>query len=1227
MPDRRAHAPRNPTARLPWPRLALTLIALVQADATSAQQQQPGLTSTPLPARATSDDGPKFVKHGAERTGIDFVHRFSEERVHINVLANAMSGGGVAAGDYDGDGRDDFYITRATGGCRLFRNLGDLRFEDVTVAAGLTDDEAWGTGACFVDVNGDGHLDLYVCGYDTPNRLFVNQGDGTFEEGAEAAGLAYSGASILGAFADYDGDGDLDCFLLTNRLNPFSPPDRAVPTKDGMPYIPEGLEELYAVMVRPDGAPAMVSAGQADHLYRNEGDGTFVEVSDAAGIAGNHFGLSATWWDHDGDGWLDLYVANDFFGPDKLYRNQGDGTFVDVAPEALPRTPWFSMGSDAGDVDNDGWLDYFSSDMAGTTHRKRMTALGETTEVRWFLEMPTPRQAMRNTLFQNTGTGVFREVANMAGVEASDWTWATLFADLDEDGLLDLYATNGFTRDYFDSDLRARAFAEGDPNDAIKSFWVDQPILDERNLCFRNLGELSFERTEAAWGLDHLGVSFGAVQADFDGDGDLDIVTNDYEAGAGVYENRTSGTRRIAVTLRGQGGNGPGFGAIVRVTSALGQQMRQLGSSRGFMSGQTGRAHFGLGSDRVVQQLTVEWPSGHVQQFSNLPADRSYVVSEPATPAPGPAARARRRPQPLFASSLGEDSTEQVYEEFSRQTLLPSRLSQQGPGLAVADIDRDGTLDFALGGPAGQALRLFRNVANQRFEAWPQPALTFDDYYEDMGLLLFDAEGDGDTDLYAVSGGVECSPGSKALRDRLYLNDDQGALSHAPEGALPDLRDSGSIVVAGDLDADGDLDLFVGGRSVPGAWPTTPMSRLLRNDDGRFVDATDEVAEGLKEAGMVTSAVFTDVDDDGALDLVVTREWNTVGLWLHDKGSLREATVESGLAERHGLWNSVVAGDLEGDGDIDLVVTNVGLNTPYRASAKHPMLLFYGDCDGGGEDTVVEATWDGDRLVPFRDRSRAMEAMPIIGELYPTYAEYAAASLNDIYPTEFLAETLQLSLDTLESGVLRNDGTGRFDFEPLPRIAQVAPGYGLLLQDIDADGQLDLVIAQNSFAPQPETGRFDGGVGQVLLGRGTSWLPMTPAASGVVVPADGKSLVASDFNGDGHPDLMMGVNDGPLRAFFNLRTHGGRTLVVDLVGPPGNPTAVGARVTLTTEKGVRQMAEVSAGGGWLSQTAARRVFGLGRLSGRVSIEVRWPDGQTTRHETGVDAGRVELRSR
>jgi hypothetical protein len=1203
------------------------VLLLLAAPTGFAQDPPAGLSSSPLAEREPAPAGALFEALDAERTGFDFEHRWDPPEEHRHVLANGMSGGGVAFGDADGDGRTDVYLTRPSGGSRLYRNLGDFRFEDVTASAGLDDGGVWGGGATFGDLDGDGDADLVVCGYDAPLRLYVNQGDGTFRENAAGAGLGFTGAAIQFALADYDLDGDLDGYLLTNRFDSRDLPPEPSANLEAYRAVVAEHPELYQMMTKPDGTEIVVRAAQFDRLFRNDGTGRFTDVTAEAGIFGNDYGLSATWWDHDGDGLPDLYVANDFYGPDRLYHNLGDGTFIDVTNEVLPHTPWYSMGSDTADVNNDGRLDFMATDMSGQSHYKQKVAMGDMADSGWFLSAAVPRQYMRNALYVNTGTYRFMEAAFLAGMDSSNWTWSIRFADLDEDGWQDTFITNGMTRDYFNSDLRniVRTLPprEQDP------YWETTPELREPNLAFRNHGDLEFEDIGAEWGLDLMAVSFGAGVGDLDGDGDLDLVVNNFDDPVAVYRNRASGSHRVTLRLEGRHGNTVGIGAVVRAHTSAGEQTRYVTHSRGYMSGADGTLHFGLGDDERIETLVVEWPRGHVQTFRDLPGDRHYVVTEPEAAPPGP--KAITPPKPIFARTMGAIPVERPYDDYARQPLLPYQLSQLGPGLAVADIDGDGDQDYALGGPAGMPVEMFRNDRHQRFESAPQEAITADAEHEDMAPLFLDVDGDGDQDLYIVSGGVECDPGADVLADRLYLNDGAGNFTPAPSGALPEARDSGSVAAAADFDRDGDLDLFVGGRSIPGAYPETPTSRLLRNEGGdfmtggRFVDATDEVSPELRATGLVTGAVWSDADGDGWVDLMVTHEWGPVRFWRNEGGLLFDRTAEAGLADRLGWWNGIAARDLDGDGDIDYLVTNNGLNSKYHASADVPTLIYYGAYDDSGEKQLIEAEYEDETLFPMRGKSCSTRAMPFLAERFDTFDDFAVASLSDIYTPECLEGATEFRANTLESGVLINDGSATFRFEPLPRLAQAAPGFGVALADVDADGHPDAVIAQNFHAPQPETGNMDGGTGLFLRGRGDgSFEFVWPDESGLLIPGDGKSLAVTDFNGDGWVDVLVGLNNAPLHAFFNLGHPDGRPFVVTLGGRTGNPTAVGARVTVLLADGSRQTAEVSAGGGYLSQSSAALGFGLGRSGWAERVEVRWPDGETSEHAVPRGAGRIDL---
>jgi hypothetical protein len=1178
------------------------------------------IESTPLSSAKSSG---RFERLSAEESGIDFVHVWNPSQGHVQDIDNAFAGGGACTGDYDGDGLADVYLTRPQQGSRLYRNLGDFRFEDVTEKAGLADSTLWGTGTSFVDIDNDGDLDLFACCFVGPNRLYVNQGDGSFREEARKRGLDFNGASVMMAFADYDLDGDVDAYLLTNRVaTSHDAPLEAlqVEKRGGRAVVTNGNRELKDAILKPDGKIHLFNAGQYDHLYRNNGDGTFEDVGEKAGIRGNYVGLSVTWWDYDRDGFPDLYVANDFETPDQLLHNNGDGTFTDVIKTAIPHTPWFSMGADFGDINNDGLFDFMGSDMSGSTHFKQKVSMGDMGDTGWFLTHPTPRQYMRNALYLNSGTKRFMEIAFLAGVSDTDWTWAIKFSDLDNDGWVDLFLTNGMTRDWFNSDLRKPYGENYSPLEALE-LWLLEPKRSEANMAFRNGGDLEFEQVGEAWGLNHEGVSFGATLADLDRDGDLDIVVNNFEEPVGVYRNDVASNRSVLVRLEGTMSNRYGLGAtLVAKTAAAGIHLRHVALCRGFMSANEPIVHIGLGESKVLESLTVEWPSGFVQSFEKLEANRLYTITEPG--GVPPPRKKPEAPMPLFqanASKLAVRHVEASFNDFERQPLLPNKLSQLGPGMAWGDVDGDGDEDFYLSAAAGRAGAIYFNENYERFFDRNRSRGDFDSDRdsEDMAPLFFDADGDDDLDLYVVSGGLECGPTDPVLRDRLYLNDGKGNFAKSPEGTLPDQPDSGSVVAAADFDRDGDLDLFVGGRQVPGYYPLPPSSRLLRNEGGRFVDVTKELAAGLRTMGLVTSALWSDVDNDTWLDLLITHEWGPVRLWHYENGKLVERTGVAGLGERLGWWNGIAAGDVDNDGDIDYVVTNFGLNTKYHASQDKPAMLYCGDFEKQGRIRLVEAEFEGDTVFPVRGKSCSSSAMPFLGEKYDSFKSFAAASLEDIYTPERLQKSLRITANTLESGVYINDGTGRMEFRALPRIAQAAPGFGAAITDVDGDGNADIYMTQNFYSPQPETGRMDGGVSLLLLGDGTgNFEPLMPDRSGLLVPRDAKGLTVSDLNNDSWPDFVVGINNGKTMSFENRGSENRdsknrRMIRVRLQGRTGNPTAIGARVTLRLDDDSTRSAEVYAGGGYLSQSTSSMFFGLGTSRAVKEIQVRWPDGKIT----------------
>ncbi|MBE7499305.1 MAG: VCBS repeat-containing protein [Verrucomicrobiales bacterium] len=1241
--------------------LSWTTVANTAGSPDAAAAAPEPLRGTPLRATRPGPAGLRFEPLTPAATGLDFVHRWNTAARYERLLNSSMVGGGVAVGDYDGDGRPDLFLTRPAGGGQLYRNTGDLRFTNVTDQAGVRDPASWTTGATFADVNGDGRPDLFVCCYDGPNRLYLNRSHGTFQEAAAAAGVDFHGASVMAAFADYDRDGDLDFYLLTAGMIPNASQRFRVKFVDGRPVVPEELQEFWQLIYQPGDRAAAVEAGQFDRLYRNNGDGTFTEVGQAAGIVGCDFGNAVLWWDYNHDGWPDLYVANDYFGPDRLYRNNTDGTFTDVTRDLLPHTPWTSMGADVGDFNNDGLLDLITSDMSGTTHFQRLVALGDQERSGWFLDLAEPRQYLRNALFLNSGLGRFLELAHLAGLADTDWTWSIRFADLDDDGWLDVFVPNGMTRDWMDNDLAARA-KDLSPAEFVR-FWRAQPVRRDINLAFRNRRDLTFESVAPAWGLDHPGPSFGAVATDLDADGRLDLVINDFEAPARLYRNTGQDTHRVTIRLEGAGGNPAGIGATVRLLTTAGIQMRYVTPSRGFMSADDARVHFGLGDATRIEELSVRWPQGQVQVFTNLPADHAYTMTEPRPP------RTARPPQPggagvspavptsstsnhapqepgtraasvLQAPSLHPRGSPSLYstaqasavsadpapsplflpatafagsrhqavplDDFQRQPLLPFKLSRAGPALAWGDVDGDGRDDLYVTGSPSQPGRLFRNLGQGRFTPDPEPLIDLG--IEEVAALFFEANGDGFPDLYLVCGGVATEPNSPVLRDRLFLNDGKGRLLPALPGTLPDACHSGGTVVAADWDRDGDLDLFVGSRSVPGQYPRVPESLLLRNDAGKFHDVTDAVAPALRRVGLVTGALWSDADNDGWLDLLITCDWGPVRWFRNVGGRLEEQTRPAGLADRLGWWNGITAADVDGDGDLDYVVTNFGRNSRYQPTPEEPLRLYHSDFEGRGEPQLIEALVTREGLRPVRGRSALVNALPSLAARFPTHRAFATATLPELLGQSALDAAYQVEVNTLESGLLRNDGQGRFTFLPLPPLAQIAPAYGAVLLDVDGDRCVDLYLAQNTFSPQRETGRQAGGVSLLFRGNGDgTFTPVWPDRSGLLVPGEGRSVTHADLDDDGRPDVLVGVHDGELQAFLNRAAPPHHFLTVRLRGSPANPAAVGARVTVQFADGRQQTAEVYAGNGHLSQSGSALVFGLGEGLAVRQCEVRWPD--------------------
>ena len=1220
----------------------------------------------PIVARAARPDGaPLFEELLPADTGVDFLQPIDTNHPQKCLYVGGYASPGIAMGDLNGDGLADLFLTGGPVSNRLYLQKpapdgsASLEFRDASDLLGDQGRDDWSAGVTFVDIDGDRDLDIYVCNYDAPNQLFINEphADGSLRliESAKAYGLDLKDASFIAAFSDYDGDGDLDVLVGAYQyVNPAGRPAEPPVVKNGDQYsvLPE-FQKYYGIVRDSNGRQTFTNVGRANYLLQSNaaqaegGPIRFTDVTKPAGISGVGVCNSLLWWDFDADGLPDIYVGNDFKVADQLFHNNGDGTFTEVIKYVFPHTTWFSMGSEAGDINNDGLLDLFVSDMAGTTHYRSKVTMGEMSVHKEFMKTAEPRQYMRNALLLNTGTTRFLEAAYMTGLAKSDWSWAVKLADFDNDGRIDSYITNGAARMFNHSD---RNFTDQQRVGKTQwDLWEDTEPRNEENLAFQNLGDLKFKNVSEAWGLRKDGMSYAAATGDLDNDGDMDLVVANLEQPISIYRNGSSEGHRIRVKLNGAGTNTFGIGATVQVTTAAGQkQVRQLSPSMGFLSCNDPVLHFGLGDADRIDEMTVQWPSGQQQILRVLEADYTYTVVEPAAPTSSTMATSKKTnvraasPRPLFVPSRRFPAlkhTEIEFDDYARQPLLPYTHSQLGPGLAVGDVDGDGDFDFYLGRAKGARRAVYRNAGAGRLEV----AQVFDEVEaEDLGALFFDADRDGDRDLYVVSGSVECEPNDPSLRDRLYLNDGKGSFAEAAD-ALPDVRQSGSVVCAADYDRDGDLDLFVGGRVVPGQYPISPKSQLLGNDSesGKlgFSDRTAKVAPGLEEVGLVTSAVWSDVDGDGWVDLMVTLEWGPVRFFHNEADTssrvLVDRTNDAGLHTRLGWWNGIAAADLDQDGDTDYVVTNFGLNTQYKASDEKPELIYFGQFDDSGRSRLLEAKFEADKCFPRRGLSCSSHAMPFVREKVKTFHQFGLSTLEEIYSKEKLNESLQLSANCLETGILINlseQGQTAFRFQTLPRIAQISPSFGVSIGDFNADGMPDIFLAQNFFSPQHETGRMDSGLGQVLLGTGVGgdgdlgFHAAWPRESGILIPGDAKATSLVDFNRDGWADLLVTVNNGPLQAYEAVPHLKNQLFRVKLLGQPGNLDCVGAKVTLNFEGSERRPTqEVVAGGGYLSQTTSILSFGIGP-SGPSSVTVQWPDGSQREYPVKVGQRSLAIRS-
>lgn len=1081
-----------------------------------------------------------FSALDAKTTGIDFVNTVSTnlELNYIN-FAYIYNGAGIAVLDFDNDGRQDLFFASNQNDNALYRNLGDWKFEDVSDKAGIHAPGGQTSGVSIVDVNADGFADIYITktgllksGNDQSyraNQLFVNQKDGTFREEAAGYGLNSDRATSHANFLDYDGDGDLDCYLL-NIPADFTTVNsvRATQTKNGLQRVktPKALRE-------------------SDQLLRNDG-GRFTDVSQVAGINNYSYGLSSLVHDFNGDGRPDIFVANDYVDSDNLYLNNGNGTFTDGAEQYFRHTSLNSMGSDFGDINNDGLADLVAVDMLADdlVRLKSMENGMRPDRYNTLVRIGYGHQMMRNVLQLNNGNG-FSEIGEMTGISATDWSWAPLLADFDNDGLQDLFITNGFRYDITeldfitftsDSALQAGMLSKGTVED-FSNFLKLVPTQPQANKMYRNLGELNFEDVAGDWNLGEPAYSGSAVYADLDADGDLDLVVGNHERPPFVYRNEAvesgQGGNWLQVKATGKAGNPDGLGVIVTAFVDGQALLREIQTTRGFLGSVEPLLQFGLGTNDLVDRLEIRWPDGKTEVRTNVQANQRLTLSYAdagnvalRNPDVGADAGAVKFSFPGKQRGLSFTHQENSFDDFDRQFLQPRMLSREGPALATGDLNGDGLEDVFMGNAAGQPSSVFLQQKNGTFNETNGLLPAADKSFEDVEALLFDADGDGDNDLYVCSGGNAFEHGSARYQDRLYLNDG----GNFTRGKLPIMPVSTASVATIDYDADGDLDLVVGGRTFPGAYPRAPQSYLLRNDGGAFTDVTKELAPELLNAGMVTAIAVGDVLGDERPEIIVAGEWMPITIFTPgDNGFARS---DEGPANSAGLWRSLLLTDLDGDGRQEIVAGNEGLNSRFQPSPQKPARMYAADFDGNGMvDPMVTVPDPAGRMVPLTTKAQLLKQLPGLKKKFVRTRVYASSAIEDILTAEQLAGADTYDLETLTSTVFRKT-TGGWSAEPLPRMAQTAPARSIRAADFNGDGREDLLIVGNDYGEQVETGRMDAGNGVLLLndGRG-GWLVPPNRAHGFWASLDARR-VSPVALADGKRGWIVANNNGPAGLFL-----------------------------------------------------------------------------------------------
>ena len=1087
-----------------------------------------------------SDNDLLFDILGPKKTGINFENTLKESMAMNGLFYEYYyNGGGLSVADFNNDGLQDVYFVSNLYPNRLYLNEGGLTFKDISKESGTAITKGFPTGVTTVDINFDGWMDIYVSisgKYSDPrirkNQLFVNQGLNEkgvpfFKEESKQYNLDLKLCSTQAAFFDYDRDNDLDLFLIN--------------------HYPDVYDYNFAeVLLKTKGGVT------GDRLFENR-DGKYIEVSEEAGLVTNRlsYGLGVGISDLNNDGWPDVFVSNDFSGKDKLYMNNRDGTFTERIDKTINHLSYASMGNDLADFNNDGWSDIFTLEMTAEDHYTAKTSLGFMNNKNNFqrlVDLGLHHQYMFNTLQLNNGvlesdqTPVFSDIAHLAGIPSTDWSWAPLLFDMDNDGDKDLLIANGIKRDFINYDYlnsvkeKYKEIKESRnlvKDELVSSVLSMMPTRKKNNYFFKNNGDLTFEKMNGVWVENTLTCSNGSAYADFDNDGDLDVILNNSDAPTFIYKNnaRENGLGNyLQFKLKGPKKNPVGIGTKIIIKQSDQIQVQEQYLTRGFQSSISSVLHFGLGSDTNIAEIQIIWPDGNMQVIKNIETNQTITVSyKNADQKHFPVNAA----QPLFSDltekmKLNHKHEENEFDDFDRENLLLHKMSDLGPALAVADVNNDGLEDFYIGGAKGYAGKLYIQTKGSFRVSKSQPWLA-DKNSEDVDAAFFDADGDGDLDLYVVSGSNEYPEGDQYLQDRLYLN--MGINNFKKKkGVLPILTESGACVKACDYDGDGDMDLFVGGRQKPGEYPLPVSSHILRNESQqgivKFIDVTSEVAPGLRDIGMVTDATWTDINGDGVSDLVIVGEWMSVRIFENDGKVFNDITQQTGLSRETGWWNCITPYDFDQDGDIDFVVGNLGLNSLIKANQEEPFEVFVKDFDNNGQQDLIFGYYYDKKLYPFHGLRTLSVQLPILRRKYQTFDSFGRSTLEDIFGKENLEAALNFKATNFTTCYIENIGNGSFKVKPLCNAAQISSVNGIIAKDVDKDGNVDLILAGNFYGFEVSITRNDASIGLFLKGNGEGeFIPVPYYESGLSIKGDVRHIWSIEVGLDRRPGIIAAKND------------------------------------------------------------------------------------------------------